>query len=173
MYLTDSIGLSRDACSISRCPSSYWSKWLPCKRTWLLALRQRTHFQKSSFRIQVCTWYYILHNFASKTNGLIKYIDGRTWFLMSCCKPNKNGSVHSEVKNSWKVTSVIKKHCPPGWYYNTFPQTFPTGVGGQTCACARTEAQPAGMVTLGLVPVPPPSAVKKRWAVAVEVMVCK
>lgn len=29
--LTDSIGLSRDACSISKCPSSYWSKWLPWK----------------------------------------------------------------------------------------------------------------------------------------------
>lgn len=70
---------------------------------------------------------------------------------MSWCKPNKNGSVHSEVKNSWKVTSVIKKHCPPGWYYNIFPQTFPTGIGGQTYACACTEAQPARM-TLELAP---------------------
>ena len=71
---------------------------------------------------------------------------------MCWCKPNKNGSVHLEVKNSWKVTSVIKKHCPPGWYYNAFPQTFPTGVEKQTCACAYTEVQPTGMVTLGLAP---------------------
>lgn len=69
---------------------------------------------------------------------------------MSWCKPNKNVSVHSEVKNSWKVTSVIKKHCPSGWYYNTFPQTFPTGVGGQICTCMEPRA--AGMVTLGLAP---------------------
>ena len=31
-WLTNSIGLSSDVCSISKCPSSYWSKWLPWKK---------------------------------------------------------------------------------------------------------------------------------------------
>lgn len=60
---------------------------------------------------------------------------------MSWCKPNKNGSVHSEVKNSWKVTRVIKKHYPPGWYNHTISQTFPQGLEGEpVCLCLHRSA---------------------------------
>lgn len=40
--LTDSMGLSRDACSSSNWPSSYWSKWFP---PWVTHLK--SHFKKT------------------------------------------------------------------------------------------------------------------------------
>lgn len=69
---------------------------------------------------------------------------------MSWCKPNKNGSVHSEeqLKGDKRNKEALSSRLIQQYH---FPD-FPTGIGGWICACACTEVQPTKMVTLGLAP---------------------